>query len=117
MPELALGTPGSYGILQTQAQAMVSHLDFGLAIQAAIDAPRGRLWDGRLVEFENRIDPTVLVALRGLGHDAQAFPLAWSMRVGGMQAIHREADGRLVGAADPRRNGAVVVQSAAPSAD
>jgi gamma-glutamyltranspeptidase/glutathione hydrolase len=113
VPELALGTPGSYGILQTQAQALVSHLDFGLAIQPAIDAPRGRLWDGRLVEFENRIDPATLLALRNLGHDAQAFPTGWTMRVGGMQAIHRSADGQLAGAADPRRNGAVVLQSAA----
>ncbi|KAA2211160.1 gamma-glutamyltransferase, partial [Teichococcus oryzae] len=63
-PCLALGTPGSYGILQTQAQALVSHLDFGLGLQAAIDAPRARLWDGRLVEIENRVAPEVLVALR-----------------------------------------------------
>ena len=46
-PVLALGTPGSYGILQTQAQAMVQYVDFGLPLQEAIEAPRARLWDGR----------------------------------------------------------------------
>ena len=40
---LALGTPGSYGILQTQAQALVQYLDFGLPLQEAIEAPRARL--------------------------------------------------------------------------
>ena len=28
-PVLALGTPGGCGILQTQVQALVQHLDFG----------------------------------------------------------------------------------------
>ena len=108
-PCLALGTPGSYGILQTQAQAFVSHLDFELGLQAAIDAPRARLWDGRLVEIENRVAPEVLAALRELGHDARAFPSAFTMRVGGMQAIARDPrTGCLSGAADPRRNGAAM---------
>ncbi|HEY4251950.1 MAG TPA: gamma-glutamyltransferase [Roseomonas sp.] len=109
-PCLALGTPGSYGILQTQAQAMVSHLDFGLGLQAAIDAPRARLWDGRLVEIENRVAAGVLSALRDKGHDARHFPRPFTMRVGGMQAIGRDPrSGQLSGAADPRRNGAVLI--------
>jgi gamma-glutamyltranspeptidase/glutathione hydrolase len=109
-PCLALGTPGSYGILQTQPQAMVSHLDFGLEIQSAIDAPRARLWDGRLVEIENRVSPEVIAALRERGHDAQPFPTPFTMRVGGMQAIRLDPEtGRRSGAADPRRNGAVMV--------
>jgi FAD/FMN-containing dehydrogenase len=37
-PVLALGTPGSYGIMQTQAQAMVQHLVYGLPLQEAIEA-------------------------------------------------------------------------------
>ena len=51
-PVLALGTPGSYGILQTQPQALVQYLDFGLPLQQAIEAPRGRLTDGRAVLLE-----------------------------------------------------------------
>ena len=50
---LALGTPGSYGILQTQVQALVGHVDFGLDIQAAIEMPE-HLWDGRRVYVERR---------------------------------------------------------------
>ena len=106
-PALALGTPGSYGILQTQAQALVSLLDFGLGLQDAIDAPRGRVWDGTTVDFEDRIAPDVVEALRALGHDARSLGVPWSMKVGGMQAILRHADGRMQGAADRRRDGAV----------
>ena len=108
-PVLALGTPGSYGILQTQAQAMVQHVDFGLSPQDAIEAPRARLWDGRRVEVENRLPPATVAALVARGHDITAFDTGWTMKVGGMQAVAREpATGRYIGAADPRRDGYVV---------
>ena len=84
-PVLALGTPGSYGILQTQVQALVQYLDFGSPLQEAIEQPRARLWDGRLVEPEARFAPAVLEALAGRGHTIQRGG-AWTMRVGGMQA-------------------------------
>lgn len=107
-PVLALGTPGSYGIMQTQAQAMVQYVDFGLPLQEAIEAPRARLWDGRLVEIENRIAPETIAELVRRGHDAQAFDVGWTMRCGGMQAIAVDpATGIFTGAADPRRDGYV----------
>jgi hypothetical protein len=39
------------------------HLDFGSPLQEAIEQPRARLWDGRLVEPEARFEPRVLEAL------------------------------------------------------
>ncbi|WP_449254785.1 gamma-glutamyltransferase family protein [Bosea sp. (in: a-proteobacteria)] len=107
-PVLALGTPGSYGIMQTQAQAMVQYCDFGLPLQEAIEAPRARLWDGRLVEIENRIAPETIAALVRRGHEARAFDVGWTMRCGGMQAVAVDpATGIFTGAADPRRDGYV----------
>lgn len=107
-PVLALGTPGSYGIMQTQAQALVQHLDFGLPLQEAIEAPRTRLWDGRAMEVENRITPETIAQLRQLGHDIKPFDVGWTMRVGGMQAVAVDPETRrLTGAADPRRDGYV----------
>lgn len=103
-PVLALGTPGSYGILQTQAQAMVQHVDFGLPLQQAIEAPRARLTDGRAVLLESRVDAEVREALRGRGHDLTAGP-DWTMKVGGMQAVARDAEGVFTGGCDPRRDG------------
>ncbi len=105
---LALGTPGSYGILQTQAQALVHHRVFGLDLQAAIDAPRARLWDGRRVDLEGRIEESVVAELRGRGHDINMV-LPFSMSCGGMHAISRDvSSGALNGAADSRRDGAAI---------
>ncbi len=108
-PVLALGTPGSYGIMQTQTQAMVQHLDFSLPLQDAIEAPRARLWDGRAIEAENRIAAETLAELRRRGHAITAFDTGWTMRCGGMQAVAVDpVTGVMTGAADPRRDGYVV---------
>ncbi len=110
LPVLALGTPGSYGILQTQVQALVQYLDFGLPLQHAIEAPRARLTDGRAVLIEDRVDAGVIGALRDRGHDAAAFGKDWTMKVGGMQAVALDpSTSVMTGAADPRRDGHVVV--------
>jgi gamma-glutamyltranspeptidase/glutathione hydrolase len=107
-PVLALGTPGSYGILQTQAQAFVHHLDFALPLQEAIEAPRARLWDGRQIQVEGRVSEGTIAALRKRGHGAEPF-LPWTMKVGGMQAVAVDpATGVMTAAADPRRDGYAV---------
>lgn len=105
---LALGTPGSYGILQTQVQAMAGHVDFGLDLQAAIDMPRARLWDGTQVYIERRVPHPVCVELSARGHKVALLP-EYSWRTGGMQAVARDPEsGALVGAADSRRDGAAI---------
>jgi gamma-glutamyltranspeptidase/glutathione hydrolase len=102
-PVLALGTPGSYGILQTQVQAMVQFVDFGLPLQQAIEAPRARLTDGRAVLLESRVDAQVREELRTRGHDLTSGP-DWTMKVGGMQGVALK-DGTFTGGCDPRRDG------------
>ena len=103
-PVLALGTPGSYGICQTQTQALVQYKDFGLGLQDAIEAPRARLWDGTRVQPEARFDLGVLAELKKRGHGIEDTP-AWTMTVGGMQGIAINPDtGAKTGAADPRRD-------------
>ena len=105
---LALGTPGSYGILQTQVQALVQYLDFALPLQEAIEAPRARLWDGRFIQVEGRVPAATIAALKERGHGIEAF-LPWTMKVGGIQAIAVDpATGVMTGAADPRRDGYAV---------
>lgn len=107
-PVLALGTPGSYGICQTQAQALVQHIDYGLPVQDAIEAPRGRLLDGQYVLAESRIDAAAIDALRDRGHEVEVGP-AFTKIVGGMQGVARDpATGALTGGADPRRDGYAV---------
>lgn len=104
---LALGTPGSYGIMQTQTQAYVQYLDYGLELQDAIEAPRARLWDGRAIDQENRVGDAVIAGLRARGHVVNVED-DWTMKCGGMQAVARDpSTGRMTGAADPRRDGYV----------
>ncbi|WP_417260192.1 gamma-glutamyltransferase family protein [Celeribacter sp.] len=105
-PVLALGTPGGYGILQTQPQVYANLFDFGFPLQTAISLPRVRAWDGRAVQVETRGQDAVISGLRAKGHDATPFGDAWSMAVGGMQAIQINPDtGVMTAAADPRRDG------------
>jgi gamma-glutamyltranspeptidase/glutathione hydrolase len=107
-PVMALGTPGSYGILQTQPQAFVQYVDFGLPIQQAIESPRGRLTDGRAVLLEGRLAADVQAELRKRGHDVTTGP-DWTMKVGGMQGVAIDpATGVMTGGCDPRRDGYVV---------
>ena len=106
-PVLALGTPGSYGILQTQAQAIVQYVDFGLPLQQAIEAPRARLTDGRAVLLESRVESKVHEELRARGHALSSGP-DWTMRVGGMQGVAVDPAGTFTGGCDPRRDGYVV---------
>jgi len=106
-PVLALGTPGSYGICQTQPQALVQYVDFGLGIQEAIEAPRARLWDGRRVQVESRIQADIVAALCKRGHAAEATA-AWTPGVGGMHGIAiNPATDVMTGGCDPRRDGFV----------
>jgi gamma-glutamyltranspeptidase/glutathione hydrolase len=106
-PVLALGTPGSYGICQTQPQALVQHIDFGLGIQEAIEAPRARLWDARRVQVESRVAADTIASLCQRGHAAEAAA-AWTTAVGGMQGIAIDpATGVMTGGCDARRDGFV----------
>ncbi len=108
-PALALATPGSYGISQTQAQALVQHVDFRLAVADAIAAPRARLFDGAHVLAEDRFGAETLAALAERGHKVETTA-AWSVKAGGMQGIALDpASGALFGTADPRRDGAVAI--------
>ena len=76
-------------------------------LQEAIEQPRARLWDGRLVELESRFEPAVLDKLVERGHTIQRSG-AWIMRVGGMQGVAIDpATGLMTGACDPRRDGYV----------
>ena len=108
-PVLALGTPGSYGILQTQPQAMVQYVDFGLPLQQAIEAPRAppdrrpRRAAG-IAGRVRRCRPSCASAATTLTSGPD-----WTMKVGGMQGVAIDAaTGVLTGGCDPRRDGYVV---------
>ena len=105
---LGVGTPGSYGILQTTLQMVLNVLDFDMHIQAAIEAPRVRAFEGRRVDVEGRLDATVIDGLRARGHDVRVLA-PWTWAVGGGHGIRFDASHHVLhGGADPRRDGAAV---------
>ncbi len=102
---LSMGTPGSWGILQTTPQMLMNVLDFGMNVQQAIEAPRFRYFTERSVEMEERFPAQVRRELESRGHEVTVIE-AFSRRVGGAQAIQFDADsGVFQGGADPRRDG------------
>ena len=102
---LSIGTPGSYGILQTQPQMLLNVLEFGLNLQEAIEAPRIRVYRDRLLDAESRIAEATRAELGRRGHQVNVID-DWSWVVGGGQGIARDLEsGALMAGADPRRDG------------
>ena len=101
-----IGTPGSYGILQTTPQMIMNVIDHDMNIQAAIEAPRVKATSpGTLVGAETRIGEDVLLELTQMGHRLNRLG-PWSAEVGGGQGIMVDPEsGGFMGGADPRRDG------------
>jgi gamma-glutamyltranspeptidase/glutathione hydrolase len=107
---MALGTPGGETIGQTQFQVLVNVLDFGLPVQAAIEAPRFALFAEPsfyktgaeiTVRFEDRLTQQQFDGLKDRGHDIQLAP---SFSMGSIQAILKHPEhGTITAGADVRR--------------
>jgi gamma-glutamyltranspeptidase/glutathione hydrolase len=108
------GTPGGDVQPQAMVQLATSLIDFGMDPQAAIEAPRVASYSfpesfypftyrPGLVMAEARIPGDVLDDLRRRGHDIELWP-EWSAAAGALcTVVVDEANGALLGAADPRR--------------
>jgi len=104
----SMGTPGSWGILQTTPQFLMHLLDFGMNPQEAIEAPRFRYYGGVSVQMEERFPLYVRHAMEQKGHDVTVLE-PWAMSVGGAQGFRLNPNsGTLEGGADPRRDGLAV---------
>lgn len=100
-----VGTPGSFGIMQTTPQMIMNLLDHGFSIQAAIEAPRFRTGTGYELPVEGRFPAEVREELARRGHAVQAMD-DWTMFVGGGHGLMIDPDsGAFMAGADPRRDG------------
>jgi gamma-glutamyltranspeptidase / glutathione hydrolase len=107
-PILGIGTPGSFGILQTTLQVVLNRLVFGLNVQASIESPRVRAFEQTIVEAEARISDGAQAGLAERGHHVRTLE-PWTWRVGGAHGIALDPDTRILSAgADPRRDGQAV---------
>jgi gamma-glutamyltranspeptidase/glutathione hydrolase len=80
---------------------LVSNLrDFGMDLQAAVDAPRA-FSDAGTMKVERGYSDAVRQQLADLGHKVEIPDTA----IGGAQAIRIRPDGILEGASDPRKDG------------
>jgi gamma-glutamyltranspeptidase/glutathione hydrolase len=102
---MVIGTPGSFGILQTTPQMISNVIDHGYSIQAAVEAPRIKATEGATLQIETRVPEAVRDELAALGHDLELVG-DWSTLLGGGQGIMIDPDsGVYCGGGDPRRDG------------
>jgi len=109
-PYLGLGTPGGDHQDQWTLHALLAHVNFGMDLQGAIDAPNHhtesfpssfypRRWRPLHLAIERRAGAATIDSLRERGHRVE--PAAdWSL--GRVCAAGRSPDGQLRGAADAR---------------
>ena len=107
---IAFGIMGGFNQSQAHAQFVSNVADFGMNIQAALEAPRFTKYTftGCDVMMEDRFPADVRAALTQRGHQIELL-VSFSQKVGGGQAVRRDfSTGVNFGASDPRKDGAAI---------
>jgi gamma-glutamyltranspeptidase/glutathione hydrolase len=110
---IAFGIMGGFNQAQAHAQFVANVVDFGMNIQAALEAARfvKHNFAGCDVEMENRMGAEVLSALAARGHQIE-LDGSFSSSMGGGQAVRRNfSTGVNFAASDPRKDGAAIPES------
>lgn len=103
-PWLVTGTPGGSTIIDTVVQVVVNTVDYGLNVAEATHQPRIYQGTSNRLDVEPNFNPDTVAALTALGHEVHS-----AETMGSAQSIMIER-GLLLGAADPRRPGALAVE-------
>jgi gamma-glutamyltranspeptidase / glutathione hydrolase len=99
--ELSFGVMGAHYQPMGHGQFITNMVDYGMDVQAAIDAPRA-FFVGESSVVERGLPDTTVEGLRARHHDVVRAPSPW----GGAQAIGIDwARGVLIGGSDPRKDG------------
>ena len=106
-PLLSFGVMGGPMQAQGHVQMAMRVLGYGQNPQAAADAPRWRVVDGRKVAVEPELGEGVIQALRDRGHDVVVEEPEAVFAFGGAQLVLRTEDGCIAGS-DPRKDGQAV---------
>lgn len=102
-PWLVTGTPGGSTIIDTVMQVIVNVVDFNLNIEEATHQPRIFQDASDHLRVEPNFNPDTVYLLKKMGH-----PITSDETMGSAQSIMIE-NGYFLGAADPRRPGALAV--------
>ncbi|PSQ07537.1 gamma-glutamyltransferase [Halobacteriales archaeon QS_6_71_20] len=97
----AFGVMGGYMQPQGHVQVISNLVDYGMPLQASLDAARWRYREEGSLALEPQFDSHVAAKLSRRGHDVRTLP---PTRFGGAQIV-RNADGVLSGATEPRKDG------------
>ena len=99
--DLAFGVMGAHYQPMGHAQLVSNMVDYGMDVQAAIDAPRA-FFVGQTTVVEHGLPQASVDGLRARGHDVVLAPSPW----GGAQAIRIDRErGVLIAGSDPRKDG------------
>ncbi|MDY7013042.1 MAG: gamma-glutamyltransferase, partial [Cyanobacteriota bacterium] len=106
-PEFVLGSGGSNRIRTAILQVILNLIDLKLPLETAIENPRVH-WEDRILNIEPPFSTEDTDTLQLLDATEVILWKAKSMFFGGVHGVGRTA-GRVVGAGDPRREGAVAI--------
>lgn len=99
---MVIGSPGGSRIIGYVVKTLISHLDWGLDIQTAIDLPHRVNRFGTYDLEEGRTTEGLASDLKALGYEVNIQDLT-----SGLHGIVITPEGQLQGGADPRREGVV----------
>ncbi|KQQ91824.1 gamma-glutamyltransferase [Massilia sp. Leaf139] len=101
-PAFTIGSPGGSTIITTVLQTIVNHVDFGMPMDAAINAPRLSQRNGALTSVEPGFAGSgQSKALEGFGHGWETPP----EEIGAANAIVFNPDGTVTAVSEGRRHG------------
>ena len=111
---IGFGIMGGWNQAQAHAQFVSNVVDFGMNVQAALEAPRftKATFDGCDVSVEPRIPAVVVQELQAMGHKVTTLASPYSGQMGGGQAV-MSAGGIHFAGSDPRKDGAAVPENPA----
>ena len=99
--DLSFGVMGSHYQPMGHAQVLTNMVDYGMDVQAAIDAPRA-FFVGEETVVERGLPRATVEGLKARGHDVALAVSPW----GGAQAIRIDwRRGVLIGGSEPRKDG------------
>ena len=107
--DMAIATPGDHGQPQSIYQVLRHVFVDGLSIQDAIERPRLRHDQGKVVMIEDRAPTAWREQLQSSGYSIHEVG-SWSRLMGGVNAVHRLSENVWGAGADPRRSSYAVTR-------
>jgi gamma-glutamyltranspeptidase/glutathione hydrolase len=102
--EMTFGVMGGAYQAMGHAHVVSNMIDYGMDVQAALDAPRV-FFEGEMTVVEHGVSAAAIEGLKQRGHDVQVR----SLPLGGGQIIRIDWErGVLIGGSDPRKDGCAI---------